>query len=102
MQASTGNQTVGTAQLMVTPSFSISSIRLSGSRCGPGRTNLQPAMAAVYGSPHPLAWNMGEQSNATSYWESPQQSGSAWQRVCRTCVRCEYKTPLGLPVVPDV
>src|SRR5437763_14933602 len=96
------SQTVGTAQVMVTPSRSISSSRLSASRCGPGSTYFAPTIAAVYENPQPLAWNMGEASSTVSCCENAHESAMAWDMLCSTCERCEYNTPLGFPVVPDV
>jgi hypothetical protein len=43
------SQIVGTPAVQVTPSATKSSRRLSGSRCGPGKTCFAPNIAAMYG-----------------------------------------------------
>ena len=43
------SQIVGTPAVQVTFSWTKSSSRLSGSRCGPGNTSFVPSMAARYG-----------------------------------------------------
>ena len=52
--------------------------------------------------PHALTWNMGTTGNTASRAEMFIASGIAEANECKTVERCEYKTPLGLPVVPDV
>jgi hypothetical protein len=49
-----------------------------------------------------LAWNIGTTGIATSRTESPNAFGAFTAMVCSTVERCEYTTPLGLPVVPLV
>jgi len=43
------SQIVGTPAVQVTPSWTKSSSRLSGSRYGPGKTSFEPTIAARYG-----------------------------------------------------
>jgi len=52
--------------------------------------------------PQLLAWNMGVTGNTTSVPRRPQKSPRLATSVCSTVERCEYTTPLGCPVVPEV
>src|SRR5512139_723973 len=94
--------TVGTPAEQVTFSASKSSYSDLPSRCAPGNTILQPTIAPTYGRPHALTWNMGTTGRTTSRAETLSASGSAAASVCSTVERWLYRTPLGLPVVPDV
>jgi hypothetical protein len=69
---------------------------------GPGSTSRAPEVAAAYGRPHALTWNIGTTGMTESSALSP--SPSAWLAPieCRTVERCEYRTPFGRPVVPLV
>jgi len=69
---------------------------------GPGNTSREPASAAAYGMPQAFAWNMGTMGIAASEARRPIASGLSTPRECSTVERCEYSTPFGLPVVPDV
>ena len=65
-------------------------------------TSLAPAMAAEYGIPQALAWNIGTASRSVMPELTLNVSGAHSISECSTVERCEYSTPLGLPVVPDV
>ncbi|MNO09403.1 hypothetical protein D3C81_2325580 [compost metagenome] len=52
--------------------------------------------------PQALTWNIGTTGRITSLAEQPSASGMADAYECSTVERCEYRAPLGLPVVPDV
>ena len=95
-------QIVGTPSDRVGGSSCIRSSRSSGCRCGPGNTSFTPIITAPYGMPQLLAWNIGVTGSTTSVPRRPQKSPRLATRVCRTVDRCEYATPLGRPVVPDV
>ena len=95
-------QIVGTPTDRVGGSICIRSSRSSGCRCGPGNTILVPSITAPYGRPQQLAWNIGVTGSITSLPRKSQQSAMQPTSVCSTVERCEYTTPLGRPVVPDV
>ena len=59
-------------------------------------------MNAAYGMPQALAWNIGTIMRMRSRSEKPSAFGVIATRECRNDDRCEYATPFGLPVVPDV
>ncbi len=59
-------------------------------------------MNAAYGMPHAFAWNIGTIVSTRSRSESPSAVGVVATSECRYDERCEYATPFGLPVVPDV
>src|SRR6185436_14459545 len=96
------NHSVGTPAAMVTPSASDSSYRLAPSSPGPGIARRQPTIVPMYGMPHALTWNIGTIGHTVSPAPTPSPSGSAAASACSTVERCEYSTPLGWPVVPDV
>src|SRR5574343_754298 len=95
-------QMVGTPALMVTCSASISSYKLAPSSLGPGSTSFAPATMAAYGMHQALLWNMGTTGSAASRAERLSTSGRHAVVALSTMARCEYSTPLGLPVVPEV
>ena len=95
-------QIVGTPAATVTCSPSIRSSRLLASRAGPGITSLAPAVTAPNGMPHALAWNIGTTGSTVSRCPRPSPSVISVASECSTVDRCEYTTPLGCPVVPDV
>ena len=94
--------TDGTPKLMVQRSSLISLHRLSPSSQTPGYTIFIPISAAVYGSPHPFAWNIGTTSSTQSRSLNPMAPFSATTTEWRTVERWLYSTPLGAPVVPLV
>ena len=96
------SQTVGTAAEKVTPSVSSSSCTEGPSSFWPGITSLQPAAAQENVRPQALAWNIGTTGSTVSRADSPITSTPRVTRVCRKFERCEYSTPFGLPVVPEV
>ena len=59
-------------------------------------------MKAAYGSPQAIAWNIGTTTRDRSASVSPKDSGRQTCNECSQIDRCEYATPFGLPVVPDV
>ena len=68
----------------------------------PGITSLVPMAGAENAMPQLLAWNSGTTGSMTSLAEVPSASLELAMKECRTLERCEYSTPLGSPVVPDV
>jgi len=54
------------------------------------------------GAPHALTWNIGVTSRLTVFSLSATESGSASAMAWRKIERCEYRTPFGMPVVPEV
>ena len=95
-------QIVGTAPENVTRSSL--TMRVSGSACRnrPGITSDAPHMNAAYGMPHALAWNIGTIVRMRSRSDRLSAAGVVAASECRYAERCEYATPFGLPVVPDV
>ena len=69
---------------------------------GPGNTSLAPVMAAEYGRPQALTWNMGTTGNTASRALMDSASGKAPARACSMVERWLYSAALGLPVVPLV
>src|SRR5262245_2622849 len=96
------SQIVGTPAATVTFSLIMRSMRLGGSRCGPGKMIRAPIIADVYGSPHALTWTLGTTGSTVSARDSPSVSGSADTIECSIVERWLYTTPLGRPVVPLV
>ena len=76
------SQIVGTPAANVTRSCSISSSRLGGSRYGPGNTSFAPTIAAMYGKPHALTWNIGTTGSSVSIAERTRASRAAPRRAC--------------------
>ena len=99
---STPIQMVGTPAATVTCSSTIRSAIAPGDRSGPGITRSAPAATAAWASPQALAWNIGTTGSTRSASRTPMPSASIAPNVCRNVERCEYTTPLGLPVVPLV
>ena len=62
----------------------------------------EPLMNAAYGRPHAIAWNIGTMGMIASIERRPMTSAWFMAMPCSTFERCEYTTPFGLPVVPDV
>ena len=93
---------VGTPAVKVTPSFTMRSASAFGCIIAPGKTSAAPAAGAACAMPQALAWNIGTTGIATSRTERPNALGAFTAMVCSTVERCEYTTPLGLPVVPLV
>ncbi|MNG21065.1 hypothetical protein D3C76_1246520 [compost metagenome] len=52
--------------------------------------------------PQALTWNIGTTISATSLPDRAKPPGVQDVSECNTDERCEYTTPLGLPVVPEV
>ena len=52
--------------------------------------------------PQALAWNMGTMTRMRSVSIIPTDEAACSAMVCSQVERCEYTTPLGLPVVPLV
>ena len=75
---------------------------LSPSMPAPGSTILAPAAGTENARAQALAWNMGTMASSESSERKPKTSGWFAIRPCSTLERCEYRTPLGLPVVPEV
>ena len=70
--------------------------------CGPGITSLAPTIAALYGMPQALTWNIGTTGKITSRAEQSIASGSAEPKAWSRLERWLYAAPLGWPVVPEV
>ena len=69
---------------------------------GPGITSLVPIEGAENAMPQLLAWNSGTTGSMVSLAEVPSASFELAISACSTLERCEYSTPLGSPVVPEV
>ena len=52
--------------------------------------------------PQALTWNMGTDNKTESRAQSAKPSAAQMANECSKVERWLYKTPLGLPVVPDV
>ena len=102
MYCSNISQTVGTPAAMVTFSASISSNSEAPSSRMPGMTIFAPYMGQEKASDHEFAWNNGTTGRIDARDDRPKASAFDSDMECRTFERCEYRTPLGLPVVPDV
>ena len=68
----------------------------------PGMTSLVPEAGPAKAMPQALAWNMGTTGRITSLGVAPITVAVIAMKVCRKLERCEYSTPLGFPVVPEV
>src|SRR6478609_1819597 len=95
-------QIVGTAPENVTRSSFTMRVIGSAWRNLPGMTSDAPQRNAAYGIPHALAWNIGTIISMRSRSERFSEFGVVAANECRNSERCEYATPFGLPVVPDV
>ena len=78
-------QIVGTPALAVTPSSTKASRRLSGSRCGPGKTCLAPTSVQLNGKHQAFAWNIGTTGRTVSpSWRARRPTAvSAWIAIAR-------------------
>ena len=61
---------------------------------------MPPTAVTAHGYVHPLQWNIGRVHRYTERGVRP--NASALPRAFRYAPRCEYTTPFGFPVVPDV
>src|SRR6476469_5122512 len=102
MWLSSISQTVGTPAVCVTLSVSNSSNTELPSSFGPGITSFVPIDGAEKAMPQLLAWNRGTTGSIVSAADAPSASFELAINACRTLERCEYRTPLGSPVVPEV
>jgi hypothetical protein len=68
----------------------------------PGITSLVPIEGAEKAMPQLLAWNNGTTGSIVSFDVAPSASPLLAIIECSTLERCEYSTPLGSPVVPEV
>ena len=93
---------VGTAAVQVTRNSSSNWKIEAPSIFMPGMTSAAPFIGAVSASPQQLAWNIGTTGMMTSRDDTPMASPMLAIIECSTFERCEYSTPLGWPVVPDV
>src|SRR5579863_6163294 len=96
------SHTVGTPAVWVTFSVSRSSNTDAPSSLAPGRTSLVPIDGAEKAMPQLLAWNSGTTGSIVSPAQAPSESPVLAISACSTLERCEYNTPLGSHVVPDV
>ena len=96
------SHTVGTPAVKVTFSVSSSSKTEAPSSFGPGITSLVPIVGAENATPQLLAWNSGTTGSMVSLAEVPSASFVLAMKECSTLERCEYSTPFGSPVVPEV
>ena len=69
---------------------------------GPGNTILAPVIAAEYGRPQALTWNIGTTGSTVSRALMLRASGSAPANACNMVERWLYSAAFGLPVVPLV
>src|SRR5882762_1720817 len=102
MWVSSISHTVGTPAVCVTCSVSSSSYTEAPSSLAPGITSLVPIDGAENAMPQLLAWNKGTTGSIVSAALAPSESPLLAISACKTLERCEYRTPLGSPVVPDV
>ncbi|MGY4486336.1 hypothetical protein ACVWWR_005527 [Bradyrhizobium sp. LM3.2] len=65
-------------------------------------TSLVPCEGAEKAMPQLLAWKSGTTGSMVSEALVPSASTLFAISACSTLERCEYSTPLGSPVVPDV
>ena len=79
--------TVGTPAAKVTFSDSIKSKIDFPSMAGPGKTILAPVMAAEYGRPQALTWNIGTTGSTLSRALMFKASGMAPAQACRMVER---------------
>ena len=96
------SHTVGTPAVCVTFSVSSSSNTEAPSSFAPGITSLVPIEGAENAMPQLLAWNSGTTGSIVSPALAPSESPVLAISACSTLERCEYNTPLGSPVVPEV
>src|SRR5262249_797237 len=75
--ASSPCHTVGTPADNVTFSVSNNSYSDLPSSAAPGMTSFAPTIAAAYGRPHALTWNIGTTGSSVSRAERFNESGSA-------------------------
>jgi hypothetical protein len=68
----------------------------------PGMTSFDPAAGPPKAMPQALAWNIGTTGRIVSLGVAPSTVVCRPSRVWMKLDRCEYSTPFGLPVVPDV
>ena len=102
MWLSSISHTVGTPAVCVTFSVSSSSKTEAPSSLAPGNTSLVPIEGAENAMPQLLAWNSGTTGSIVSAALAPRESPVLAISACSTLERCEYNTPLGSPVVPEV
>src|SRR5262249_16244161 len=100
--ARTACHTVGTPIDSVTPSSASIGTSSGGWTCIPAKTSLAPAIAAAYGTPQALTWNMGTTGQMRSVARAPMSDADVNDIACSTVDRLWNSAPLGLPVVPDV
>src|SRR6202050_3863461 len=96
------SQAVGTAAVIVTFSVSRRSKTEAPSSLGPGITMLAPRIGQESARPHELAWNIGTTGKTESSDVTVRQADVLAIIECRRFERCEYSTPFGFPVVPEV
>ena len=68
----------------------------------PGMTSLVPPAGPAKAMPQALAWNIGTTGRITSLGEAPSTVDCMPSSVWMKFERCEYRTPFGFPVVPEV
>jgi hypothetical protein len=99
---SSASHTVGTPAVQVTL-WAFNSSWIDGpSSFMPGNTRVTPEIGAAKASDHPLAWNNGTTGSTTSVDDRPSTDALLCASACNTFERCESRTPLGFPVVPEV
>src|SRR5580700_4269373 len=96
------SHTVGTPAVCVTFSLSSNSNTEAPSSLAPGSTSLVPIDGAENAMPQLLAWNSGTTGSMVSPAPAPSESPVLAISACMTLDRCEYSTPFGSPVVPEV
>ena len=92
---------LGTAAEQVGRSAAMKSVSGSGCRYWAGSSRSAPYTQPMWIRPQALAWNCGTITSSRAPSTTPTPPAAApivWVQM----ERCEYTTPLGLPVVPDV
>ena len=82
-------ESVGTAAVTETFSWSRSSEMLAPSMLAPGITSLAPVAGAAKAMPQALAWNMGTTGSTLSMERMPSASALLTASECSTLERCE-------------
>ena len=95
-------RTVRSIGRITSASTGASTSATSASRPCHERPSPAPAIGAMKGMPQALTWNIGTMSKSRSRSHSEIELAVIEAKECSHIERCEYTTPLGFPVVPEV